>query len=69
MKLASKSRQTVGRETAVALLNAVNESAEIFWQIKGVATKRVKAPYAPAAEVVYPDLQSILLLVKSGLVM
>ncbi|HCU57539.1 MAG TPA: superoxide dismutase, Ni [Anaerolineaceae bacterium] len=56
MTLGSKARQTVDRETAVALLEAVNEFAEIFWQIKGKETKRVKAPYAPAEEVVYPVL-------------
>ncbi len=56
MVLGSKARQTVDRETAVALLEAVNEFAEIFWQIKGKETKRVKAPYAPAEEVVYPVL-------------
>ena len=56
MSLGSKARQTVDRETAVALLEAVNEFAEIFWQIKGKETKRVKAPYAPAEEVVYPVL-------------
>lgn len=56
MKLGSKSRQTVDRETALALLEAVNEFAEIFWKIKGVETKRVKAPYAPGEEVVYPVL-------------
>ncbi len=56
MSLGSKARQTVNRETAVALLEAVNEFAEIFWQIKGKETKRVKAPYAPAEEVVYPVL-------------
>lgn len=56
MTLGSKARQTVNRETAVALLAAVNEFAEIFWQIKGKETKRAKAPYAPAEEVVYPVL-------------
>lgn len=56
MTLGSKARQTVDRETAVALLEAVNEFAEIFWQIKGKETKRVNAPYAPAEEVVYPVL-------------
>lgn len=56
MKLGSKSRQTIDREAAVALVDAVNEFAEIFWAIKGVATKKAKAPYAPALELVYPDL-------------
>ncbi len=56
MKLGSKSRQTADREAGVALVEAVNEFAEIFWGLKGVATKRAKAPYAPALELVYPDL-------------
>ena len=56
MQLGSKSRQTVDRESAVELVEAVNQFAEIFWKTKGVATKRAKAPYAPALELVYPDL-------------
>jgi nickel superoxide dismutase len=56
MQLGSKTRQTVSRETAVELLEAVNQFAEMFWKTKGIATKRAKAPYAPAEEVVYPAL-------------
>ncbi len=56
MQLGSKSRQTVDREAAVQLVEAVNEFAEIFWATKSVATKRAKAPYAPALELVYPAL-------------
>jgi len=56
MALASKARQTVDRKTAVALLEAVNEFAEIFWQIKGIKTKRANAPYSVKEEVVYPVL-------------
>ena len=56
MQLASKSRQKVDRETGLALVDAVNKFAEIFWEIKGVKTKKAKAPYAPALEMVYPDL-------------
>lgn len=56
MQLGSKSRQTADRETGLALVEALNEFAEMFWATKGVATKRAKAPYAPALEVVYPDL-------------
>jgi nickel superoxide dismutase len=56
MKFGSKSRQTADREAGVALVDAVNQFAEIFWAIKGVATKKAKAPYAPALEMVYPDL-------------
>jgi nickel superoxide dismutase len=56
MQLGSKSRQTVDRESAVQLVEAVNQFAEIFWATKGVATKRAKAPYAPSLELVYPNL-------------
>jgi nickel superoxide dismutase len=56
MQLGSKCRQTVDRDTAVQLVEAINQFAEIFWKTKGVATKRAKAPYAPALELVYPDL-------------
>ncbi len=56
MQLGSKSRQTVDRETGVAFVEAVNRFAEIFWAVKGVTTKKAKAPYAPALEMVYPDL-------------
>jgi nickel superoxide dismutase len=54
--LGSKARQTVDRETALALLEAVNEFAEIFWQIKGIETKRVKAPFPVTEEMVLPIL-------------
>ena len=56
MQLGSKGRQTTDRESAVAFVEAINEFAEIFWATKGIQTKRAKAPYAPALEVVYPDL-------------
>jgi nickel superoxide dismutase len=56
MQLGSKVRQTTSRETAVELLGAVNRFAEIFWEIKGIPTKKVKAPYKPEEEIVYPVL-------------
>lgn len=56
MKLGGKARQTADRENGVAFVEAINQFAEVFWAIKGVATKKAKAPYAPALEVVYPDL-------------
>jgi nickel superoxide dismutase len=56
MQLGSKSRQTAERESGVAFVAAINEFAEIFWTIKEVKTKKAKAPYAPALEMVYPDL-------------
>ena len=56
MALGSKSRQTADRETAVQFVEAINEFAEIFWETKGIAVKRAKAPYPPALEMIYPDL-------------
>jgi nickel superoxide dismutase len=56
MQLGSKSRQTADREIAVQLVDAVNQFSEIFWETKGVATKRAKAPYKPGLEMVYPNL-------------
>ena len=56
MQLASKSRQTADRQVACDLLEAVNRFAEIFWATKNIETKRVKAPYKPSEEVIYPVL-------------
>ncbi len=56
MQLGSKCRQGVSREVALELQAAVNRFAEIYWETKGIATKRVKAPYKPGEEVVYPVL-------------
>jgi nickel superoxide dismutase len=56
MQAGSKARQTVSRDTALELLSSVNRFAEIFWETKGIATKKAKAPYKPSEEVVYPVL-------------
>ena len=56
MQLGSKVRQTADREAGVAFVAAINEFAEVFWGTKNVKTKKAKAPYAPALEMVYPDL-------------
>lgn len=56
MQLGSKNRQTVDREAAVQLVDAVNQFAQVFWETKGVGTHKAKAPYAPALELVYPNL-------------
>lgn len=53
---ASKARQTTSREQAMELLALVNRFAEIFWETKNVASKRVKAPYKPGEEMVVPVL-------------
>jgi nickel superoxide dismutase len=56
MQLGSKARQTTSRETAMQLLEGVNRFAEIYWQTKGIATKKVKAPYKPGEDMVLPAL-------------
>lgn len=56
MQLGSKVRQTADREAGLAFVAAINEFAEAFWATKDVKTKKAKAPYAPALEMVYPDL-------------
>ncbi|PID66081.1 MAG: superoxide dismutase, Ni [Gammaproteobacteria bacterium] len=57
MLAGSKAKQHVDKAAALDLLDKVNRFAEIFWAIKGVDTYRAVCPYAPAAEVVYPDLK------------
>ncbi|MDC0932676.1 superoxide dismutase, Ni [Arcobacteraceae bacterium] len=54
MALAGANRQHVSRAKAVELLDAVNEFAAIFWSLKEVETKKVKANYAPNEEIVIP---------------
>ena len=56
MALGSKCRQTVDRETALKLVEKLNEFAQIFWETKSIAIKRAKAPYSPGLELVYPNL-------------
>lgn len=56
MQLGSKVRQTTDREVALEFVEAINQFAEIFWATKNIPTKRAKAPYAPALELVYPVL-------------
>lgn len=56
MLLGSKSRQNVDRDSAIQFVEAINEFAQIFWDAKGITTKRAKAPYAPNLELVYPNL-------------
>lgn len=52
MRLASATRQTASKDAATNLLNAVLEFSETFWKIKGVATKRIAAPYPSGGEMV-----------------
>ena len=54
MALGSANRQHVSRAKAVELLEAVNEFAEIFWALKEVETKKIKANYLPGEQIVVP---------------
>jgi nickel superoxide dismutase len=56
MQLGSKCRQTADRDQGLAFVEAMNQFAEVFWSIKDVKIKKAKAPYAPALDMVYPDL-------------
>lgn len=56
MLLASKSRQEVNKDAALELLDKTNRFAEIFWETKGISTKKVVSPYPLSQEVVYPKL-------------
>ena len=56
MLLGSKARQEVNKDAALQLLDKVNRFAEIFWEIKGIATKKSVCPYPPALAVIYPEL-------------
>lgn len=56
MQFGSKVRQTTDRQAAVDFVEAINQFAQVFWSTKNIKTKRAKAPYAPALELVYPDL-------------
>ena len=53
MLLGSENKQHVNRESAVKLVDKVNEFAEIFWAIKGEKTVKAEAPYPPKLELVY----------------
>ena len=48
--------RAVAGEAALQLVEAVNEFAEMFWKVKGLATHRAKYPMAPNLELVYPNL-------------
>ncbi|MEZ9526117.1 superoxide dismutase, Ni [Enterovibrio norvegicus] len=57
MMLASKAKQEIDRDAALALLDKVNRFADIFWQSKAVPTYVATCPYPPALPVIYPDLK------------
>lgn len=54
MKLASKNRQEVNMEAAQELLAEVQNFVEIFWDSKGVSTKRQPSNQAVGGESVVP---------------
>jgi nickel superoxide dismutase len=56
MVAGSACKQDLHREDGLKLVELCNEFAEIFWDMKGVKTKRAECPYAPNVDVVYPDL-------------
>lgn len=56
MLQASRCKQGIARDDALALLALVNRFAQAFWQTKGVATFEAPCPYPPELPVVYPKL-------------
>jgi len=56
MMLGGVAKQQVSREKAMMLLDEINKFAEIFFAIKEMKTKRIKAPYAPNEEIVVADI-------------
>ena len=58
MQDASKCKQSINRESAIKLLDNVNEFTRIFWATKGVATQKSVAPYPPELKIICPVLKS-----------
>ncbi|MEM1147203.1 MAG: superoxide dismutase, Ni [Pseudomonadota bacterium] len=56
MQKASACKQDVHREDGLALVELVNEFAELFWKTKSVETVRKTCPYPPQLKLVYPVL-------------
>ncbi|MEM9179465.1 MAG: superoxide dismutase [Ni], partial [Pseudomonadota bacterium] len=56
MQKASACKQDVHREDGLALVELVNEFAEIFWKTKSIGTVRKTCPYPPQLKLVYPVL-------------
>jgi len=54
MKLGGKVRQTIDMQAAQDLLAQTQKFAEIFWDTKGVATKRQPSNQAVGGEIVVP---------------
>lgn len=56
MLKASACKQGMNRADGEALVELVNQFAEMFWLTKDVATERKTCPYPPSLEVVRPAL-------------
>lgn len=56
MLAGSACKQSADREKGLALVEAVNKFAEIFWASKDIPTTRKTCPYPPSLDVVYPTL-------------
>ena len=56
MLLGGACKQGVNRADGEALVDAVNQFAEMFWATKGIKTTRKTCPYPPSLAVVYPVL-------------
>jgi nickel superoxide dismutase len=54
-KLASRNKQTADANAAAELLAATNRIAEIFWETKGVPTRKASSNQAVGGELVYVD--------------
>ena len=54
MRHGSAGRQTADMAKVQGLLEATLKFSEVFWKIKGVATKRVDAPYPSGGQMVLP---------------
>ena len=52
----SACKQGTNRADGEALVELVNQFAEIFWATKDVKTSRKTSPYPPAIAVAYPEL-------------
>ena len=56
MQKASACKQDVHREDGLALVELVNQFAELFWRTKDKKSQRLPAPYPPNLPIVYPIL-------------
>lgn len=56
MRKASACKQEVAVGNGRELVELINQFAEVFWQSKGVETKRVTVPYKPGLDVVQAAL-------------